>query len=322
MRRLFGLVVVLVVAMSVGGAVAHGADLPPAGVVSATIPGGGGPVSIAVGGWSVWVVSGEDDLLRRIDPATNAVVNSIPVGCCFFHSIAYGDGSVWVSNFTDNTVQRINPATNTITATINTGGLAPEGIAVTPTAVWVANHHGNPTGSVARIDPTTNATVAVSPLGAAQTCCGPQAIAAAGGSIWVGVPNLSEVARIDANSNAVTATVADPSPCGDIAVTSVIWIASGSCGPIGLRSIDSVTLATGSASPGGASYGLSAGLGSLWTSVTGAGLSPKAAALVRLDPLTGNPLARSHMPCAGELATAGGSIWIGCDGTVVRVRPS
>ena len=53
----------------------------------------------------------------RIDPATNRVVGSIPVGRGAI-GVAVGAGSVWVANAIDHSLTRIDPATNRVTATI------------------------------------------------------------------------------------------------------------------------------------------------------------------------------------------------------------
>ena len=55
--------------------------------------------------------------VQRIDPATNQVVATIPVGPVP-RFLAAGEGAVWTLNQGDGTVSRINPATNTVAATI------------------------------------------------------------------------------------------------------------------------------------------------------------------------------------------------------------
>jgi serine/threonine-protein kinase len=50
------------------------------------------------------------DTLVRIDPATNEVVDSIPVGPRA-SSVTFGDGYVWATSYEDRTLWRIDPAT-------------------------------------------------------------------------------------------------------------------------------------------------------------------------------------------------------------------
>jgi YVTN family beta-propeller protein len=130
---------------------------PATNTIVATIPvaqnvsgGGPSPTALAVGAGAVWVanrfvVSGGSlghlpptmrGTVSRIDPATNAVVATIPVGHDPF-GIAADDGAVWVANRTGFTVSRIDPRTNRVVATIRIGN-RPQGIAVGAGAVWVA----------------------------------------------------------------------------------------------------------------------------------------------------------------------------------------
>lgn len=108
--------------------------------------GGPSPTALAVGESAVWVanrfiernqfaLSGKRGTVSRIDPGTNAIVATIPVGREPF-GIAAGDGAVWVANRTDFTVSRIDPRTNRVVATIPIGN-RPQGIAVGDGAVWV-----------------------------------------------------------------------------------------------------------------------------------------------------------------------------------------
>ena len=117
--------------------------IDPATNMTLTIPvaqnatgGGPSPTAVAVGEDAVWVASrfvvgngfstsGKRGTVSRIDPQTNAVVYTIPVGHEPF-SIAAGDGAVWVANRTDSTIMRIDPRTNKVVKTIHLGG-TPEG---------------------------------------------------------------------------------------------------------------------------------------------------------------------------------------------------
>jgi YVTN family beta-propeller protein len=108
------------------------------------------PTAVAVGEDAVWVASRVSTftsstlhkpsvrrgIVSRIDPRTNAVVATIPVGADPF-GIAVGDGSVWVANRRGFTVSRIDPQTNKVVASIPVGN-RPQGIAAGNGAVWVA----------------------------------------------------------------------------------------------------------------------------------------------------------------------------------------
>jgi virginiamycin B lyase len=116
-------------------------------------------------------------VVARIDPATDQVVATIPVGRTPL-PVAVGFGSVWVRNESQEqagTVSRIDPATNRVVATVPVGiemgrdGL--DGLAAGPHHLWVAGldlERIDPSSSrvVGRIDHLSNAAVA------------------AGGAIW------------------------------------------------------------------------------------------------------------------------------------------
>ena len=77
-----------------------------------------------------------DGAVVRIDPATNSVTTTIPVGRGPT-GIAVGLGSVWVANSRDGTVSRIDPVRNRVAQTIRVGG-SPQAIAVGNGRVWVS----------------------------------------------------------------------------------------------------------------------------------------------------------------------------------------
>ena len=118
-----------------------------------------------------------DDTVTRIDPKTNGLVKTIPVGPGA-SGIAAGEGGVWVADTLDDAVARLDPQTNSVTATIPVGS-APTGVAVGAGAVWVANSGD---GTVSRIDPQTNRVSATIDVGQS-----PQALAVAGDAVWVSV---------------------------------------------------------------------------------------------------------------------------------------
>ena len=108
------------------------------------------PTAVAVGEGAVWVASRvstfSSSTLRkpsirrgtvtRIDPQTNTVVATIPVGADPF-SIAVGEGAVWVANRRGFTISRIDPSTNKVVASIPVGN-RPQSLVAGGGAVWVA----------------------------------------------------------------------------------------------------------------------------------------------------------------------------------------
>ena len=135
--------------------------------IVARIPVGPSTNELAVGADSIWTYSWRDGTVSRIDPESNTVVASIPVGDPkAFASIAVGERSAWVTVQTGpgtSELLRIDLDTNRIDARRE----APTGtVAVGLGSVWVA---GNSVGSrsieyqysgiLVRIDPDTLRTV-------------------------------------------------------------------------------------------------------------------------------------------------------------------
>jgi DNA-binding SARP family transcriptional activator/DNA-binding beta-propeller fold protein YncE/ABC-type branched-subunit amino acid transport system substrate-binding protein len=139
---------------------------------------------IAVGAGAVWVASGADDRVVRLDPQTGAVVAEIPIAVAQAarvaspFGIAVGFGSVWVSDALSNTVSELSPRLNAVVATIPVG-IRPTAIAVGERAVWVLDAGA---GTVTRIDPGRHAVVATIQVGRTVT-----GITAGLGGVWVTV---------------------------------------------------------------------------------------------------------------------------------------
>ena len=76
----------------------------------------GNPDSLAYGAGSVWAVGRTDGTVSRINPATHAVVQQIPVGTDPA-AVTVTGGDVWVANSGDGTVSRINAAAGRVVDT-------------------------------------------------------------------------------------------------------------------------------------------------------------------------------------------------------------
>ena len=163
------------------------------------------PARPAVTEDAVWVLCPDDGSLSRIDPVTNELVATIPVGRGP-SGMAVGAGAVWVTSSRDGTVARIDPATGRVVATIPVGR-APGGLTVAGGAVWVALPDR---GGLGRLDPATGRVVARVPL-PRTTDQEPHQVAVGDGAVWVtsasprgGTANL--LWRVDPASNQVTST--------------------------------------------------------------------------------------------------------------------
>jgi YVTN family beta-propeller protein len=140
------------------------------------------------GAGAVWQSDFDHDALQRIDPVTDTVVKTIPVGGGP-EGVAAVDGAVWVADEHDGAVTRVDPATNTVVATIPDIGPQPQIMAAGPDSAWV-NAQGM---GVVRIDPATNTVGLRVPLD------GP--VASDGTQVWIGVlagPNgRPQIVRVD-----------------------------------------------------------------------------------------------------------------------------
>ena len=162
------------------------------------IPVGSAPSAVAVTGENVWVTNSGDGTVTRINAAANTVVQTTPVGNVPV-AIASGPSGVWVTNSGDDTVNRIDPANGKVTRKVQVGG-HPDGIAVGPDAVWVANGED---GTVTRIDPVTG-----QPRGPLPVGSGPAGIAITPAAVWVANSLDLTVSKINPATDTVTATIA------------------------------------------------------------------------------------------------------------------
>jgi hypothetical protein len=159
------------------------------------------PSGVACGAGSVWVGRNDLQAVVRIDPATNRVVSTIPVGIRVF-GIAASQDAIWVTSYEDNAAVRIDPRTNRVVARL-TGLHGPSGILIAPDAVWLADNTGL---LLDKIDPRSNAIQAEVQVGS-----GPYPMALAAGSLWVRNEQDNTFSRVDPKAARVTASIkADP----------------------------------------------------------------------------------------------------------------
>ncbi|AIH39905.1 hypothetical protein IQ42_14540 [Mycobacterium tuberculosis] len=90
-------------------------------------------------------VTNFDNTVSVIDPNTNTVTGSIPVGTGAYGVAVNPGGNIYVTNQGSNTVSVIDPATNTVTGSPITIGNGPSGVAVSPVTglVFVTNFDSN-----------------------------------------------------------------------------------------------------------------------------------------------------------------------------------
>lgn len=110
----------------------------PGSVTAETIDACDGPLGIATGFRSVWVVCYWSSELVRIDERTLEVVAHIALGPGPL-DVSTGAGSVWATSRDSREVTRIDPATNAVSARIGfAGDASPNSLVATEDAVWVS----------------------------------------------------------------------------------------------------------------------------------------------------------------------------------------
>lgn len=160
------------------------------------------PSGVAAGAGSVWTGRNDLQAVVRIDPATNRVTATIPVGIRIFGMAATED-AVWVTSYEDNVTVRIDPRSNRVVARL-AGLHGPSGVLITSGAVWLADNTGL---LVNEIDPGTNSVRANVTVGS-----GPFPMALAAGSLWVRNEQDNTFSRVDPSAAKLTASIpADPS---------------------------------------------------------------------------------------------------------------
>jgi streptogramin lyase len=167
-------------------------------------PSGLGPIGVTFFGGYVWVANHDGEptsSVAKVDPATLAVVDVIPVGNASSAGpqwVASGAGSIWTDVWNIGAVVRIDPVTDAVTATIPDKG--PCGaVAASDTAVWVAGGSGPGCApGVTRIDPATNRVTGSLNAG------GPTGgLALDGGTLWYGTTWSDFLGRVDASASSV-----------------------------------------------------------------------------------------------------------------------
>jgi YVTN family beta-propeller protein len=178
---------------------------------------GTGPNAIATGSGGVWVANTDDNSVSRVDPDTNAVVQTISVGNQP-SAVAVGDGFVWVANTGDGTVSQIDPGTNKVVRTIRQVGNQPVGVAYGEGGVWVSNASDK---TVVRIDPISAKVAAPIPVAS-----GADAVAVGEGSVWVASRSAGSIVRIDPHSGSEQVINVGNGPTAIAISADSVWVAN------------------------------------------------------------------------------------------------
>ena len=200
-----------------------GAQRP--GVTTVEIGHSGG-IDVEVGDDVLWV-STKDGVLG-VDPATNVVVDEIPLEGAF--DLDLGDDSLWVTNPYQGTLSRIDLATGRVTEPVDLGLVTPYCVDAAASAVWVSGS-GDRGGGVIRIDPATNHVVARIHIELGDGTGGIGCVVADERAVWVMRGGKQDaLARIDPQTNSVVAFVdiANPDYWNEMVLDAgALWLATG-----------------------------------------------------------------------------------------------
>jgi YVTN family beta-propeller protein len=260
-----------------------------------SIPVGGRPTRIAVGQGALWTADFSGRTLSRIDPRTRRAVTTLGTGATPV-GLAAGEGSVWVANEFAGTVLQIDPGTNTIVQTIRVGG-APVAVAAGAGAVWVVDAAN---GTLVRLDPTTTGRKTI------RVGNGPSDVAVGAGSIWVANSLDGTVSRLDP---ATGAPVGHPialrfEPARLAVGNGAVWV-TGTLADEIARIDPSSNSVTATVAVGDGPTGIALDTGSVWVAES------LAHAVVRLDPRSGDMLKTIDVGANPDsVAVANGTVWV------------
>jgi len=256
---------------------------------------GATPTHVAYGQGAYWVTNADANSVSKIDPATRAVIDTIPnVG----HSpsgITVGNGDVWVANSLDGTVVRIDPHTDTIAQTIDVGN-GPTGITAGAGSIWVAN---TADGTITKIDAATGRpTKTAFPVAATELAYG-------AGALWATQHTTNQVARIDPRTGDAVSVQVGNGPTGIAFGDGTAWVANSLDGTV--SRIDPDTNTVEALIPvGDGATGVAYDADGVWVSNEYGGT------LVKIDPRTnlpGKPIRLGGRPQG--IAVANGNVLVG-----------
>lgn len=249
-----------------------------------------GAVGVAVGEGGVWVASDRagKDAVIRIDPGSDRIVATIPVGEGV-SGVRVGLGAVWVTlshwaGGPSGEVLRIDPTTNDIIERIATDEGWPRDIAIGEDAVWVYGHSERSgdvwqAASLWKVDPRTGAVEVLLEDAGLPTDGAflPSSVSAGDGAVWVADDHGNGV-RVDPASGDTTTFSVEGGFTTPFGVYSgSVWYLSGRR----LAGLDAETLQPSASYRVGVSFvdvAIDQNTGSFWVGTTDG-------TVTRLDPL-------------------------------------
>jgi streptogramin lyase len=265
----------------------------------------GEPDWMAEGFGSVWVSrtdpEGEGDFLDRIDPSTNEVAASIPVGRNPCHGVTVGFDAVWVPSCIDQRIDRVDPGKNQVVRSFDVPLHRVDGdrIVAAFDALWVVTPDPDGGDALARIDPGTGKLKTI-PLPTFST-----EVVEGFGSLWVMSPEGGTVHRVDPKGMSVAGSIEglgepETAAAGD----GVLWVKDAADGTVAGVDPDSLAI-TERISVGGPGKG-----GGIAADASGVWFRPANYLLGRMDPAAGKVTEIfADTPALGDVLVAFDSVW-------------
>ena len=235
--------------------------------------------------------------LVAIDPVTNRVVASIPMGSRPV-TLAAGAGSIWVGDARDGTITRVDERTRRVVRTIGIGAPVVD-LAFGFGAVWAAT---SGFGEVVRIEPELGAVVDRIPLADPDDPIVPTvaAVDVGEGRVWIGV--FDKVVPLDPRSGKIGAAVATGTNVLQLAVgDGAVWATT--IGSRAKRIEASSSQETAEFYAGNWVYPVAVGNGAVWVG----GYNGQ---IWKLDPATGGTTRTSRAGAdVGAIAVGDDAVW-------------
>ena len=150
------------------------------------IPFGDMPSYVEAHGGFMWVLDGRSNLIGKIDPATNEVVETldlshIATGHSVVLDMTFGDGSLWVSVAPKRKIFELDPGSGALRGSIPTTARGPSTSFLKGSLWFVDGDFENPV--LVRVDPRSGERLARWKIGPINTSV--NALVAYNGSIWL-----------------------------------------------------------------------------------------------------------------------------------------
>jgi DNA-binding SARP family transcriptional activator len=173
---------------------------PATNRIVASIPLGSRPVAVAAGAGAVWVGDEQDGTITEVDGQHLRAVRTIAIGAPVV-DLAFGLGGVWAATGASGEVVRVDPLLGAVAERIPLGD---PNDPVEPTAAAIGVGDGRvwvgALDGLARVSPSAGRVVETVDLGRSNAL----QVAVGGGAVWAST-NASRATRVDASSGRKTA---------------------------------------------------------------------------------------------------------------------